>query len=145
MTSIIAVPGQFVALKPLQDATVKSSDEQWTFFPLASSPYAVHRESADLDASIIEVNAVRASIPLSIHLYTREEISFLHKRRNGSFLRLVKMRDTYGSWVQIAGILLKSRLSFYRFLDLASSLNEAKKLSHLQESNTSALIETVIT
>ena len=52
-----AVPGQFVAVKPLQDPNVKSNGKQWTFYPLASSPYAVHRESADLDASIIEVNA----------------------------------------------------------------------------------------
>lgn len=50
------VPGQFVALEAMPDDISGSSQERHSgYYALASSPYAVHRESADLDASIIEV------------------------------------------------------------------------------------------
>lgn len=75
--NLAAVPGQFVALKPLQDAS-ESRSEQLTFYPLASSPYAVHRESADLDASIIEVNAL--GIVLCLHARLSYHYFDLHKR-----------------------------------------------------------------
>ena len=59
------MPGQFVAVrgapegaqKPLAEAPPPPSNLGAHLFAIASSPYAVRRESADLDASIIEVRA----------------------------------------------------------------------------------------
>ena len=53
------VPGQFVALQPMIDeASGSNQDRHSGYYALASSPYAVHRDSADLDASLIEVRSV---------------------------------------------------------------------------------------
>ena len=50
-----AVPGQFVAIKRDGEGAQGPQPTATRLHALASSPYAVHRESADLDASIIEV------------------------------------------------------------------------------------------
>ena len=51
-----AVPGQFVAIKREGEGAQGPQPTATRLHALASSPYAVHRESADLDASIIEVH-----------------------------------------------------------------------------------------
>jgi hypothetical protein len=65
-----AVPGQFVAIRCGGEGEQASQPAISRLYALASSPYAVHRESADLDASIIEVPPPppfpRPALPLSV-------------------------------------------------------------------------------
>jgi len=49
------VPGQFVAIRCGGEGEQAAKPSATRLYALASSPYAVHRDSADLDASIIEV------------------------------------------------------------------------------------------
>jgi hypothetical protein len=58
-----AVPGQFVAIRCGGEGEQASQPAISRLYALASSPYAVHRESADLDASIIEVGGRRPPRP----------------------------------------------------------------------------------
>ena len=70
------MPGQFVAVRgapegaqePLAEAPPPPANLGPHLFAIASSPYAVRRESADLDASIIEVQARSSCASVTSHL-----------------------------------------------------------------------------